>query len=77
MRILHVTSTFLPDSQGGIEELVRQICINTISYGVESRVFTLSRDPMPEVILIDGIEVFRVKKSFEISIPKILSTSKN
>jgi glycosyltransferase involved in cell wall biosynthesis len=67
MRILHVTSTFLPDSQGGIEELVRQICINTISYGVESRVFTLSRDPMPEVILIDGIEVFRVKKSFEIS----------
>ena len=57
----------MPDTQGGIEELVRQICINTKSYGVESRVLTLSKNPSPEVIVIDGIEVFRVKKFFEIS----------
>ena len=57
----------MPDSQGGIEELVRQICLNTKSYGVESRVLTLSKNPSPEVIVIDGIEVFRVKKNFEIS----------
>jgi glycosyltransferase involved in cell wall biosynthesis len=67
MRILHITSTFMPDSKGGIEELVRQICINTKAYGVESRILTLSRDPIPKVITIDGIEIFRVKKNFEIS----------
>jgi len=67
MRILHVTSTFSPDTYGGIEEVIRQICLNSKPYGVKSRVFTLSKNPIPEIIQMEGIEIFRVQKTFEIA----------
>ncbi len=43
MRILHVYRTYFPDTQGGLEEVIRQICLNSRHHGVESRVFTLSK----------------------------------
>lgn len=67
MRILHVTSTFFPDTHGGIEEVIRQISINTKHLGVESRVFTLSNNPDPDLLKIDGIDVLRSKKTLEIA----------
>ena len=62
-----VTSTFFPDSRGGIEEVIRQICLNTKPYGVESRVFTLSKNNLPEVIIQEGLEIFRAHKNFEVA----------
>tara|TARA_B100000795_G_scaffold233393_1_gene192102 strand:- start:535 stop:1635 length:1101 start_codon:yes stop_codon:yes gene_type:complete len=67
MKVLHVTSIFFPDSRGGIEEVIRQICLNTKPYGVESRVFTLSKNNIPEVIIKEGLEIFRSHKNFEIA----------
>ena len=67
MRVLHVTSTYLPDKHGGIEEVIRQICLNSVPYGVESRIFTLSSNPIPEIIQSHGIDIFRASKSFEIA----------
>ncbi|WP_416652714.1 glycosyltransferase [Candidatus Pseudothioglobus sp. Uisw_086] len=67
MKVLHVTSTFFPDSRGGIEEVIRQICLNTKPYGVESRVFTLSKNNLPEVIIQEGLEIFRAHKNFEVA----------
>ena len=67
MKVLHVTGTHLPETYGGVEETINQICINSKQYGIESRVFTLSPNPFPKVIQVNGYEVTRVKKSFEIA----------
>jgi glycosyltransferase involved in cell wall biosynthesis len=67
MKVLHVYRTYFPDTQGGLEEVIRQICLNAGVHGVESRVFTLSRDPHPARVQVDDSQVLRVKQSFEIA----------
>ena len=67
MKILHVYRTYFPDTQGGMEEVIRQICIGTRSHAVESRVFVLSPRPDPAVVEIDGTAVVRVKRTFELA----------
>ncbi len=67
MKILHVYRTYFPDTQGGLEEVIRQICLNAAPHGVESRVFCLSKRPQPERLEIDGHEVIRAKQAFEIA----------
>ncbi len=67
IRVLHVYRTYFPDTQGGLEEVIRQICRNTKKDGVESRVFTLSRNPEPAVLQNDEAEVYRFRLSMEIA----------
>ena len=50
MKVLHVYRTYFPDPPGGLQEAIRQICLGTRSFGVESRVLTLSPDPLPAVL---------------------------
>lgn len=67
MKVLHVYRTYFPDSQGGLEEVIRQICLGTGRKGVTSRVFTLSDEPYPKQLpRVEG-DVVRVRKSFEIA----------
>lgn len=67
MKVLHVYRTYFPDSQGGLEEVIRQICLNTREQGVESRIFTLAGNPDPAVIDLPEGRVVRIRKSFEIA----------
>ena len=67
MKVLHVYRTYFPDTQGGAEEVVRQICRNTKPLGVESRVFYPSSTPDPRVLETEEGQVIRVKKHFEIA----------
>jgi len=67
LKVLHVYRTFFPDTQGGLEEVIRQICLNARPRGIESRVFALSRHPFPARVAVDGIEVIRVRRTFEIA----------
>ena len=67
MNILHVTRTYSPDTHGGIEEVIRQISLNSKHYGVESRVFTLSKNPFPKIINRVEAEVFRAPCNIEIA----------
>ncbi len=67
MRVLHVYRTFFPDTQGGLEEVIRQICKNTKLEGVENRVFCLSPNPNPMIIEYDDIKVYRAKSHLEIA----------
>ena len=67
MRVLHVTQTYYPDTRGGIEEVIRQISLNTKELGVETRVFTLSKNPAQAIIEIDGIKVYRVPLTVKIA----------
>jgi glycosyltransferase involved in cell wall biosynthesis len=51
MKILHVYRTYLPDPPGGTQEAIRQISLATRAYNVESKVFTLSPSPIPNIIV--------------------------
>ena len=67
MKVLHVYRTYFPDSQGGLEEVIRQICLSTREHGVISRVFTLSDEPYPRRLPRVECEVVRVRKTFEVA----------
>lgn len=41
MKVLHIYRTYFPETQGGLEEAIRQICLSTSALGVENRVLTL------------------------------------
>ena len=65
IRVLHIYRTYFPDTQGGGEEVIRQICRNTGQFGIESRVFTLSADPAPAPFRVGETEVTQVKRHLE------------
>ena len=67
MKILHVYRTYFPDTQGGLEEAIRQICISTGKFGATSRVFTLSRRPGAAHVALPEADVFRAPLSFELA----------
>lgn len=67
MRVLHVTQTYYPDTRGGIEEVIRQIALNTKTLGVETRVFALSKKPIPTIIEIDGVKIYRAPLTAKIA----------
>jgi len=50
LRVLHVYRTYFPDPPGGLQEAVRQICLASSNFGIESRIFTLSPNPNPQEI---------------------------
>ena len=67
MKVLHVYRTYFPDSQGGLEEVIRQICLAAGDHGITSRVFTLSDEPFPHTLPRVEADVIRVRKTFEIA----------
>jgi rhamnosyl/mannosyltransferase len=66
MKVLHVYRTYFPDTQGGLEEVIRQICRNTQIHGVESRVFCLSAAGQ-SVITREEAQVHRYHKTWEVA----------
>jgi rhamnosyl/mannosyltransferase len=66
MRVLHFYKTYYPDTWGGIEQVIRQLCVGTGRLGVTNEVLTLSRSG-PSKIDIDGHTVHRVPLDFEVA----------
>lgn len=50
MKVLHVYRTYYPDPPGGLQQAIRQIAAGCQALGVQSRVFTLSPQPLPQDI---------------------------
>jgi rhamnosyl/mannosyltransferase len=67
MRVLHFYKTYYPDSWGGIEQVIRQMCVGTSRLGVHNEVLTLTRSGGPELMEIEGHQVHRVRLDFEIA----------
>jgi glycosyltransferase involved in cell wall biosynthesis len=67
IKVLQVYRTYFPDTQGGGQEAVRQISLNSNCYGIENRIFTPSADPNPRVIDSEEGQIHRVKLNFEIA----------
>ena len=67
MRVLHVYRTYFPQTQGGLEEVIRQICLNTRRHGVQSRVLSVSRCVEPRVVRREEAVVYRSLLNLEIA----------
>ncbi|MBB3119676.1 glycosyltransferase family 4 protein [Pseudoduganella violacea] len=67
MRVLHFYKTYYPDSWGGIEQVIRQMCVGTSRLGVSNEVLTLTRNGGPAQMEIEGHTVHRVPLDFEIA----------
>lgn len=67
MRVLHFYKTYFPDSVGGIEQVIRQLCVGTSRLGVTNTVLSLSRQKDLAPIQFDGHVVHRVPQNFEIA----------
>ncbi|WP_256078060.1 glycosyltransferase family 4 protein [Massilia sp. YIM B04103] len=67
MRVLHFYKTYYPDSWGGIEQVIRQMCVGTSRLGVTNEVLTLTRNGGPAQMEIEGHLVHRVPLDFEIA----------
>lgn len=67
IRVLHIYRTYFPDTQGGGEEVIRQVCLNTRPLGVESRVFSLSPNPSPVPLSLEEGDVVQARRHLEIA----------
>jgi glycosyltransferase involved in cell wall biosynthesis len=67
MRVLHFYKTYYPDSWGGVEQAIRQICVGTGRMGITNEVLTLTRHKGPARMEIDGHVVHRVPQDLEIA----------
>lgn len=67
MKVLHFFKTYYPDTTGGIEQVMFQLCQGSRAFGVEGQVLTLSPDPVPERIQVADHQVVRVKENFNLA----------
>lgn len=67
MRVLHFFKTYYPDTTGGIEQVIFQLCQGTRTLGVDSQVLTLSPTATPSTITVGTHEVTRAKETFNLA----------
>jgi glycosyltransferase involved in cell wall biosynthesis len=67
MRILHFFKTYYPDTTGGIEQVIFQLCQGSRVLGVESQVLTISQDPFPARLQMADHQVTRAKENFNLA----------
>lgn len=67
MRILHTYRTYFPDTQGGLEETIRQICLTTSELGAECRVLAPSASADRSIIRRPEATVYRPKLTAEVA----------
>ena len=67
IKVLHVYRTYYPDTQGGLEEVIRQICMNSRGLGIKSKVLMLTSETGRKVVRLPEAQVYRSKLSFEVA----------
>lgn len=67
LRVLHFYKTYYPDSYGGIEQFIFQLCKGTAQYGIASEVLTLSPKPHEFPIEFSGHRVHQAKLDFQVA----------
>ncbi|HEX8544880.1 MAG TPA: glycosyltransferase family 4 protein [Pseudomonas sp.] len=67
MRVLHFFKTYYPDTTGGIEQVIFQLCQGTCELGVHNEVLTLSPHPHPARLQVADHSVTRVKEQLNLA----------
>ena len=63
-KIIHIFKTYFPDTQGGLEEAIRQIGKISIESGFDVSVVSVSKNPLNKYL--DKIKVRSFKKTFDV-----------
>ena len=66
MRILHFYKNALPETIGGVEQVIDQIARGTELLGVKNTVLSLSNSPSIQPTVIHGYRLFTTKRDFEL-----------
>jgi glycosyltransferase involved in cell wall biosynthesis len=79
VRINHIFKTYFPDTQGGIEETIRQLATYTSTvHGVENYIYTVSSKPHSSPIRMDEGVVVQYKQNLDVaSTPMSASFARN
>lgn len=67
MKVLHFYKTYLPNTIGGIEQVINQIARGTASLGVTTEVLSLSSKKVERTVTVDGHLVHRCRSNFELA----------
>ena len=67
MKVLQVYRTCYPETNGGVEQVIRFIASGTKTLGVETKILTLSDNDVQPPYHCEGTEIIPVKKTFEVS----------
>ena len=67
LKVLNVYKTYFPDPPGGLQEAIRQICINTSKESIKNTIFTLSAHSKPNYIKMPEADVFRTQSWLSIA----------
>jgi len=67
MKVLHFYKAYLPDSVGGVEQVISQIALSSVSLGVDTEVLALCPTMVDRTIKIDNHCVHRCRSNFEIA----------
>lgn len=67
MRVLHFFKAYLPESMGGIEQVIYQLCQYGRSQGVEHEVLTLSANPEPAEIMVGNHKVHLARLNMQVA----------
>lgn len=67
MRVLHFFKTYMPDTTGGIEQVIYQLSEGGRSHGIESDVLTLTANTQPSRLRIANHNVRRARQNFFIA----------
>lgn len=64
-RVLHLYRTYFPETQGGLQESIRQLCLATTPLDVDNVVFALARNPEPVEMTLPEGRLVRAHSWFE------------
>lgn len=67
LRVLHIYRTYFPETQGGAQEAIRQICLATREFEVENTIFTLAHRPEPAFMELPEAHLVRARSWFELA----------
>lgn len=66
MRILHAYKTYFPDTGGGLEQTIRQICLGTMRYGTQNTVATVTHGT-PDELMREEARVRRYRCTLDVA----------
>lgn len=67
IRVLHLYRTYFPETQGGGQESIRQLCLATAPQGVNNTIFTLAHRPDPVQLQLPEAKVIRARSWLELA----------
>ncbi len=67
LKVLHFFKVYLPDSVGGVEQVIYQLCESSARFGVQGEVLALSGQPSEGPLMVGTHRVHQVRRSFSLA----------